>query len=89
MKLRFLIYIEVCIKTLIEDICAAAVGKMIYSSSAFEAAKDADAVLILTDWEEFAELDLAKGQEQMMQFHMGRNISFAIFTTVKAILTNE
>jgi UDPglucose 6-dehydrogenase len=32
--------------------------KMGYASSVYEAAKDADAVLILTDWKEFAELDL-------------------------------
>lgn len=32
--------------------------KMSYASSVYEAAKDADAVLILTDWKEFAEIDL-------------------------------
>jgi UDPglucose 6-dehydrogenase len=33
--------------------------KLHYASGAYEAAQDADAVLILTDWKEFAELDLA------------------------------
>ena len=32
--------------------------KMRYASSLYEAARDADAVLILTDWKEFAEIDL-------------------------------
>lgn len=32
--------------------------KMSYAPSLYEAAKDADAVLILTDWKEFAEIDL-------------------------------
>jgi UDPglucose 6-dehydrogenase len=31
-----------------------------YTESSYEAAKDADALLILTDWQEFAELDLAE-----------------------------
>ena len=35
-------------------------NKMQYADSAYEAAKDADAVLILTDWSEFAQMDLAK-----------------------------
>ena len=34
--------------------------KMRYASSTYEAAKDADALLILTDWKEFAEIDLAE-----------------------------
>ena len=34
--------------------------KMQYVSDLYEAAKDADAVLILTDWKEFGEIDLAK-----------------------------
>jgi UDPglucose 6-dehydrogenase len=34
--------------------------KLHYASSAYEAARDADAVLILTDWKEFAKLDLAR-----------------------------
>jgi len=34
--------------------------KMIYAADPYEAAKGADAVLILTDWREFAELDLAR-----------------------------
>jgi UDPglucose 6-dehydrogenase len=33
---------------------------MRYASSIYEAAKDADAVLILTDWKEFADIDLTK-----------------------------
>ncbi len=32
--------------------------KMHYASNLYEAARDADAVLILTDWKEFAEIDL-------------------------------
>lgn len=35
-------------------------GKMHYAASLFEATEDADAVLILTDWKEFAEMDLAQ-----------------------------
>ena len=31
-----------------------------YASNVYEAARDADAVLILTDWKEFAEIDLAR-----------------------------
>jgi UDPglucose 6-dehydrogenase len=34
--------------------------KLQYADSLYEAAKDADAVLILTDWKEFAEIDLAR-----------------------------
>jgi UDPglucose 6-dehydrogenase len=34
--------------------------KLSYAADIYEAAKDADAVLILTDWEEFAEIDLAR-----------------------------
>jgi len=33
---------------------------MSYASSLYQAAKDADAVLILTDWKEFAKIDLAR-----------------------------
>jgi UDPglucose 6-dehydrogenase len=33
---------------------------MVFAGDAYEAAKDADALLILTDWKEFAELDLRK-----------------------------
>jgi UDPglucose 6-dehydrogenase len=33
-------------------------GTLSYASDAYEAAKEADALLILTDWQEFAELDL-------------------------------
>ncbi len=35
-----------------------ATDKMRYAENLYEAAKDADAVLILTDWKEFAEIDL-------------------------------
>ncbi|MGA3262737.1 MAG: UDP-glucose/GDP-mannose dehydrogenase family protein [Terracidiphilus sp.] len=34
--------------------------KLIYAAGIYEAAKDADAVLILTDWKEFASIDLAR-----------------------------
>ncbi len=34
--------------------------KMRYATGLYEAAKDADAVLILTDWKEFAEIDLTE-----------------------------
>jgi UDPglucose 6-dehydrogenase len=34
--------------------------KLNYAGNLYEAAKDADAVLILTDWKEFAEVDLAE-----------------------------
>ncbi len=34
--------------------------RMHYAGSVYEAAKDADAVLILTDWKEFGEIDLAE-----------------------------
>ena len=33
---------------------------MSYAADAYEAAKDADALLILTDWKEFAGLDLRR-----------------------------
>lgn len=35
-------------------------ANMIYAADLYEAAKDADAVLILTDWKEFASIDLAR-----------------------------
>ena len=35
-------------------------AKMGYAANMYEAAQDADAVLILTDWKEFAEIDLAQ-----------------------------
>jgi UDPglucose 6-dehydrogenase len=35
-------------------------AKLSYAANLYEAAKDADAVLILTDWKEFAEIDLVK-----------------------------
>ncbi len=38
-------------------------NKLRYVSDAYEAAQDADAVLILTDWKQFAELDLVKLNE--------------------------
>ena len=40
-------------------------AQMRYAESAYEAAKDADALLILTDWTEFAELDLVKLHEAL------------------------
>jgi UDPglucose 6-dehydrogenase len=36
-----------------------------YSNNAYEAAKDADALLILTEWEEFASLDLRRLREAL------------------------
>jgi UDPglucose 6-dehydrogenase len=47
-----------------------------YASSAYEAAEGADAVLILTDWAEFAKLDLAR-LNQALRFPIiidGRNL---------------
>jgi UDPglucose 6-dehydrogenase len=38
-------------------------SKLRYASDTFEAVQDADAVLILTDWKEFADLDLEKLNE--------------------------
>ncbi len=39
--------------------------KMRYAADLYEAAKDADAVLILTDWKEFAEIDLVRLNRQV------------------------
>jgi len=39
--------------------------KLNYAPDAYEAARDADAVLILTDWKEFAELDLARLSKEL------------------------
>jgi UDPglucose 6-dehydrogenase len=39
--------------------------KMRYASDVYEAAHNADAVLILTDWKEFAEIDLHRLSEEM------------------------
>jgi UDPglucose 6-dehydrogenase len=50
--------------------------KMSYASNIYEAAKDADAVLILTEWKEFAEIDLAR-LNQALRFPIvidGRNL---------------
>ncbi len=50
--------------------------QMIFAESAYEAAKDADAVLILTDWKQFAQLDLVK-LNQVVRFPIvvdGRNL---------------
>jgi UDPglucose 6-dehydrogenase len=50
--------------------------KMHYASGVYEAAADADAVLILTDWKEFAHLDLAR-LNQALRFPIvidGRNL---------------
>ena len=50
--------------------------KLSYAADIYEAAKDADAVLILTDWKEFAEIDLAR-LNQAVRFPIvidGRNL---------------
>jgi UDPglucose 6-dehydrogenase len=50
--------------------------KLKFAADPYEAAKDADAVLILTDWKEFAELDLAR-LNQAVRFPIvidGRNL---------------
>jgi UDPglucose 6-dehydrogenase len=50
--------------------------KMSYAADVFEASKDADAVLILTDWKEFADIDLVK-LNQVVKFPIvvdGRNL---------------
>ena len=50
--------------------------KLSYAADLYEAAKDADAVLILTDWKEFAEIDLAR-LNQVVRFPIvidGRNL---------------
>ena len=50
--------------------------KLIYTGSIYEAAKDADAVLILTHWKEFAEIDLVR-LNQAVRFPIiidGRNL---------------
>jgi UDPglucose 6-dehydrogenase len=39
--------------------------RMRYASGVFEAARDADAVLILTDWKEFAEIDLVRLNQEV------------------------
>ena len=40
-------------------------SKIEYAQSAYEAAHDADALLILTEWEEFANLDLARLRQEL------------------------
>jgi UDPglucose 6-dehydrogenase len=50
--------------------------KMKYAGNLYEAAKDADAVLILTDWKEFAQMDLTE-LKRAMKFPImidGRNL---------------
>ena len=50
--------------------------KLSYAANLYEAAKDADAVLILTDWKEFAEIDLQR-LNQAVKFPIvidGRNL---------------
>ena len=50
--------------------------RMIYATNIYEAAQDADAVLILTDWREFAEIDLTR-LNQVVRFPIvidGRNL---------------
>ncbi|MGA2538383.1 MAG: UDP-glucose/GDP-mannose dehydrogenase family protein [Terracidiphilus sp.] len=51
-------------------------NKMRYAEGIYEAAKDADAVLILTDWKEFGEIDLVR-LNQVIRFPIvidGRNL---------------
>jgi UDPglucose 6-dehydrogenase len=51
-------------------------AKMAYASNLYDAAKDADAVLILTDWKEFAGIDLVR-LNQAVRFPIvidGRNL---------------
>jgi UDPglucose 6-dehydrogenase len=51
-------------------------GKLHYASDLYEAAKDTDAVLILTDWKEFASIDLVR-LNQAVRFPIvidGRNL---------------
>jgi UDPglucose 6-dehydrogenase len=51
-------------------------GNLHYADSVYEAAQDADAVLILTDWKEFAHLDLVR-LNQVVRFPIvidGRNL---------------
>ena len=51
-------------------------NKLRYAEGIYEAAKDADAVLILTDWKEFAEIDLVR-LNQVIRFPIiidGRNL---------------
>ena len=50
--------------------------KMRYAGELYEAAKDADAVLILTDWKEFGAIDLVR-LNQVVRFPIvidGRNL---------------
>jgi UDPglucose 6-dehydrogenase len=50
--------------------------KLKYASGIYEAAQDADAVLILTDWKQFAEIDLVR-LNQAVRFPIvidGRNL---------------
>jgi UDPglucose 6-dehydrogenase len=50
--------------------------KLLYAANLYDAAKDADAVLILTDWKEFAAIDLAR-LKQSVRFPIvidGRNL---------------
>jgi UDPglucose 6-dehydrogenase len=50
--------------------------KLVYAENLYQAAKDADAVLILTDWKEFAEIDLTR-LNQVVRFPIvidGRNL---------------
>ena len=50
--------------------------KLVYVENLYQAAKDADAVLILTDWKEFAEIDLTR-LNQVVRFPIvidGRNL---------------
>lgn len=40
-------------------------GRIEYAENAYDAAEDTDALLVLTDWEEFAALDLARVRERL------------------------
>jgi UDPglucose 6-dehydrogenase len=51
-------------------------ARMLYAANAYQAADDADALLILTDWKEFAQLDLVE-LYQALRFPIvidGRNL---------------
>ena len=52
------------------------VSKVEYCRSPLETAKDSDALLILTEWNEFKQLDLAKIKKVMKKAYLfdGRNI---------------
>lgn len=51
-------------------------GKLDFKNSPFEAAKDADILLLLTEWDEFRSIDLARIKNEMRGSHFfdGRNV---------------